>query len=214
MYARHRVSAFLEEKMKIRKWEIVLAAVLVFVLGASMRVSAQQRALSDKLIRLHVVANSDSDTDQAMKLQVRDAVLDTLSGLLSGVTDRDAAEKIIAAHIPQIEQAASAAVRRAGGQYSVCARIAQENSPTKVYETFALPAGAYTSLRVIIGGGGGHNWWCVLYPPLCTASALDSSSAAALTDDEIALITNGGGEYAVRFRCMELLGKLRAWLER
>lgn len=195
--------------MKIKKWEIALAAVFVLMLAGSMRVSAQQRALSDKLIRLHVVANSDTQEDQTLKLQARDAVLEVLSGLLSGASDRDEARQLIEENLQLIETAACGAVQAAGYDYPVAARLVFEDSPTKEYDTFSLPAGGYLSLRVVIGSGEGHNWWCVLYPPLCTASALDSDSAAVLTDDEISLITGGGGEYVLRFRCMELLAKVK-----
>jgi stage II sporulation protein R len=211
MYAcLHSIDFFGGNRMKIKKWEMILAVLFVFVLVSSLHVSAQQRALSDKLIRLHVVANSDSDADQELKLEARDAVLDQLSDLLSGVSSRDEAAQLIEENLTSIEETARAVVRDAGCDYAVTACLTQEDSPTKEYETFALPAGVYTSLRVTIGSGAGHNWWCVLYPPLCTASALDSDSAAMLTDDEINLITGGGGEYVVRFKCMELLAQIKA----
>lgn len=196
--------------MKIKKWEMGLAILLIFTLVSSLRVSAQQRALSDKLIRLHVVANSDTDADQALKLETRDAILAYLGDLLEDVSSRDEAAQCIQEHLAEIEHVAQNVVRNAGYDYVVTARLAKEDSPTKVYETFALPAGVYTSLRVTIGSGAGQNWWCVLYPPLCTASALDSDSAAMLTDDEINLITGGGGEYVIRFKCMEFLAQVKA----
>ncbi len=192
--------------MKLKKWELALIAALVltFVFGAGL--TRQQQNLSDKLIRLHVIAHSDSDADQALKLKVRDAVLDTASELLDGITDRDEAGEMLSEQINKLTAAGKAVVSDEGYDYAVTAEIGLEEYPTRDYDTFSLPAGTYTSLRIVIGEGGGHNWWCVIFPPMCLGTALDESDlAAGLTTDEIRLITSDGPEYEIKFKTLEIL---------
>ncbi|MDR1328120.1 MAG: stage II sporulation protein R [Oscillospiraceae bacterium] len=220
--------------MKFRTWELsfIAAAVLALLVGSS--VSREQAELSAKLVRLHVVASSDSEADQALKLRVRDAVLETLSAPLSDAGGAREAEYIINKELGAVEAAALSEIRGSGFDYGVTASVVEEDFPTREYDTFSLPAGRYTALRVTIGEGGGRNWWCVVFPPLCAggfgSDALSDSAlaslgevergSAALTDNicapgltgrDIKLITEEDG-YVVRFKCMELLGALRALL--
>ena len=176
--------------MKLKKWELalIIALAITFLCGAAL--SKEQTGLSDKLIRLHVVANSDSDADQALKLKVRDRILTDIGSLLKGVTDRDEAVKLINANMDKITADSKAVEREQGYSYNVTATIAVEDFPTREYDTFSLPAGKYTALRVVIGTGEGHNWWCVIFPPLCmTAATNDAETMKTLTSDQIKLIT-------------------------
>ncbi|MEL4105853.1 stage II sporulation protein R [Oscillospiraceae bacterium WX1] len=198
--------------MKLKKWEIALIAALVITFLCGAALSKEDADLSEKLIRLHVVANSDTDDDQALKLKVRDTILVSVADLLDGVTDRDAAVKIIQEHLPEIITNAKQTVAVNGYSYDVTATIGLENFPTRVYDSFSLPAGTYMSLRVIIGAGAGHNWWCVIFPPLCTSAAVDFSKMTNLTDDEIQLISSDKPEYVLKFKSIELINKIRAWL--
>ena len=144
--------------MKIKVWEAALiAAVIISLLAGSA--ACAQRELSEKLIRLHVVAASDSEYDQELKLKVRDAVLKTADGLLAGAEDAKEAEEMLSGGLPEIEMAADTAVKDNGYDYPVTAALGRESFPTREYETFSLPAGDYTSLRVTIGDGKGKNWW-------------------------------------------------------
>ncbi len=199
--------------MKLKKWELALIAALLFtlILGAGLR--REQTDLSEKLIRLHVVANSDSEADQALKLEVRDAVMKEAGRLLEGVTDRGEAVRRIEENLDAVTAGARDVVLENGYDYEVTAQIAVEAFPTREYETFSLPAGEYTSLRVVIGGGGGHNWWCVIFPPLCLSVASDAEDVfEQLTPEEIRLITEDGPEYVFKFKALELIEKLREWL--
>ena len=191
--------------MKLKKWEIALIIALAFTLLAGAKLSGEQQALSDKLIRLHVVANSDSDADQALKLDVRDRILEALTVKLGGVTERAAAVAVIEACLPEIETCAEEELRRQGYGYAVTAELAQEPFPTRDYDTFSLPAGVYESLRVEIGDGTGRNWWCVVFPPICAETAMDASPAmSALTDEEVSLITEDSARYEIgRASCRE-----------
>ena len=199
--------------MKLKKWELALlfALIITFLCGAAL--TKEQSALSDKLIRLHVVANSDSDADQALKLKVRDRILDDITVLLKGVTDRDSAVGIIEANMTAIIDDSEKVIATEGYAYGVTAKIAVEEFPTRDYDTFSLPAGKYTSLRVVIGSGAGHNWWCVVFPPLClTAASNDAEALKILTEDQLRLITREKPEYVLKFKSIELWDKLKAWL--
>lgn len=199
--------------MKLKKWEIALLAALVVTILCGFTLAGDQQALSDKLIRLHVVANSDSGEDQALKIQVRNSVLNFVSEKLDGITDRAAAEKIIRTNIGSIAQHAQTTIQDAGYAYTVDVTLGRETFPTRNYDTFSLPAGEYTSLRIVIGDGGGRNWWCVLFPPLCvTASAESDFQDCGLEDSEISLITEETPEYKVKFKAVELIGQFRSWL--
>ena len=164
----------------------------------------QQRQLAEKLVRLHVVANSDSPSDQAIKLRVRDAVLAAAEPVLGSADDPDQA---LAAELPALECAAAEMLRALGREESVSVTLQNERFPTRDYETFSLPAGVYRTLRVTIGAGEGHNWWCVVFPPLCVSATEQNRALDAMSEPERALITEANG-YELRFRIVELWGEL------
>ena len=153
-------------------------------------------------MRLHVIAASDSAADQRVKLDVRDALLAYLSPRLEAASGVRDAAAVIAASAPELKRIAETV---SGGSARV--ELGRETYPTREYETFSLPAGEYTSLRVTLGAGGGRNWWCVVYPPLCTAG-VETAQEAVLSDDDIKLITEDGGGYVFRFRLLEWWGSL------
>ena len=203
---------------RLRRWELALLLGLALAALLGARLDGTQGALADKVLRLHVLANSDSQADQALKLRVRDAVLERAEGLLAGAGDRAEAEALLAARLPDLAAAGADAVGAAGYGYPVT--VSLEDScwfPTRVYEDFALPAGRYTALRVEIGAGAGRNWWCVVFPPLCLGSvsetAEETAAQAGLTEREVALLAGGEGEYQIKFRAVELVEGLRHWLE-
>ncbi len=171
----------------------MLIALCVFFC-AGMWAERTQDALADSLIRLHVVANSDSPADQAEKLQMRDRVLALLSPMLAGCGSREDAIDIILSHISELEDL---------GDVSVA--LGTEYYPTRVYGSFSLPAGEYTSLRVTLGAGQGQNWWCVVFPPLCTEALAEPAEDAfrSLTREQTDLITQEGDGYIIRFRLVE-----------
>ena len=183
----------------------LLAAVLTS-LCASLQ--AQQQRLAEKLIRLHVVANSDTREDQRVKLLVRDAVLETANGLLRDAQNPEAA---LQTGLPELERAANEKLASLGCEETASVSLRRELFPMREYETFRLPAGVYRTLRVSIGQAGGHNWWCVVFPPLC----LDSSKVraeekkAGYTEEETALLAGKDGSSKVRFFFLDLAAKLR-----
>lgn len=196
--------------MKKRTISLLLLFVCVLTVTGCAVLQDQQQRMAEKLIRLHVVADSDAAEDQRVKLVVRDAVLAEAGALLTGASDARAA---IAGGLSRLEDAANAALRAAGSSDTARVSFRRELFPTRDYSTFSLPAGVYPSLRVTIGAGAGHNWWCVIFPSLCTPATADGFEAAALaggfSQAEIDLMTRAGEGYTVKFKSLELLQALK-----
>ena len=192
---------------RLRLWEAALLLAFGLTLTVGVWASASESALADRVLRLHVVANSDSDSDQARKLLVRDAVLAEAAQILEGVSDRRGAEAALAPHLDELAQAGVDALARTGTADPVAVTLADQWFPTKEYDGFSLPAGQYRALRVTIGEGKGRNWWCVVFPPLCLASvserSVESAAEGVLSDDQVALITGQDGGYVLKFRLIE-----------
>ena len=199
--------------MKKRVCSLVLLGISVLTVTACAVLQAQSQHMAEKIIRLHVVANSDSAADQAVKLRVRDAVLREAQRILSG---QDDAKQAITAHMSGLEAAANAELRRQGCGETARVSFRRELFPTREYDTFSLPSGVYRSLRVTIGEGAGHNWWCVIFPSLCVPATADgfadAAAAGGFTDSEIRLMTQDGEGYVVKFRALELLQALKSRL--
>lgn len=178
-----------------KTWEIAGVMALCICFCAGLWAQRTQNGLSESLVRLHIVANSDSAADQSAKLRLRDAILEMLAPALEGAQSREEAVDIIERLIPEIEALSHGRVT-----------LEQESFPTREYASFSLPAGEYLALRVVMGEGRGHNWWCVLYPPLCTEALANSSqdAFAALDDEEKALVTGADEGYVLKFRIVEL----------
>lgn len=128
-----------------------------------------QESYAGEVVRFHVLANSDSEADQELKLQVRNQVGTYVGDLLQGVESKDETLEVISAHLPQIEEVAKEEIVRQGKDYDVSAKIEQVDFPVKAYGPYHMPAGEYTSLQVRIGQAKGKNWWCVMYPNMCFA---------------------------------------------
>ena len=179
-------------QISIRKRVAALVLLIVSALTVSVcaALQAQQQRMSEKIIRLHVVANSDSSADQSIKLHVRDAVLAAARKALQGADDP---QQAIAQALPQLEAAANAALAAQGSRDTASVSFRRELFPTREYDTFSLPSGVYRSLRVTIGAGGGHNWWCVIFPSLCVPATADgfvqTAEAGGFTRAEIGLMT-------------------------
>lgn len=189
------------------RWESVLLVAFSVVLLVGCCASASRSRLANQVLRLHVVANSDADADQAVKLTVRDAVLAEAQPALAGITDSVEAEEVLLPMLSQLEQTARTVLTENGFEDSVTVTITDQWFPTREYESFALPAGQYRALKVVIGEGRGQNWWCVVFPPLCLASVSEEVAAAAvqggLSEEQVALITGQDGTYVLKFKVIE-----------
>lgn len=193
---------------KLRCGEIALLLALAVTLLWGSWSLQEQDALERKMIRLHVIANSETQADQTLKLQVRDRVLAQATAILEQARDMEDAEIQLTAALPEIEDAARAEMAERGYDYAVSARLEQTEFPTKVYDGFALPSGSYLALRVVIGEGQGQNWWCVVFPPLCGAAGLAEAEVQCLSDDQLAIIGETEAGYVLKFRILELWGEL------
>ena len=188
----------------LRKWEIALLLALCFTLLAGTWAGAASSRVSEGLVRLHVIAASDDATEQAIKLDVRDAVLSYLEPKLASAADIAGAEALIDANLDGIAAAAESAAQ--GREVNVT--LGEEYYPTREYDTFSLPAGRYQSLRVTLGEGAGHNWWCVVFPPLCLTAAESEAAFEELDGETRAIISSDGGGVQFKFRLLELWGEL------
>lgn len=169
----------------VKAYKIILAALLalsILVGGASAftfpRETPETVHPQEKLIRLHVVANSDSAPDQALKRQVRDKIVSDLRPELLGTENIDSARAIVTANLGRIREIAAREIKAQGKDYPVIVELASFPFPTKHYGSFVLPAGDYEAVRVVIGSGGGANWWCVLFPPLCFVNMSETTPAS------------------------------------
>lgn len=198
---------------KLKVWELALMCGVLIALAGTAWLGRERQELADSLIRLHVVANSDSRGDQELKLAVRDQVLARAEELYPQGATLEEARAALEGNLNQLAAAGRAVVEERGYDYPVTAQLTQSWFPTKEYEDFSLPAGNYTALRVTIGAGEGQNWWCVAFPPLCLGAASESVeqsvAAGRFTPDQAALITGDGGGYVLKFKGMELLGQLQ-----
>ena len=188
----------------LRKWEIALLLALCFTLLAGTWAGAASSRVSEGLVRLHVIAASDDATEQAIKLDVRDAVLSYLEPKLASAADIAGAEALIEANLDGIAAAAESAAQ--GREVNVT--LVEEYYPTREYGTFSLPAGRYQSLRVTLGEGAGHNWWCVVFPPLCLTATESEAAFEELDGETRAIISSDGGGVQFKFRLLELWGEL------
>ncbi len=194
---------------KLKIWECALLAAVCITLLSGLWASAAQEKLSGELVRLHVVAESDSERDQAVKLKVRDAVVSYLSLKLEDTENIGQAKTVIEKELDNLEAAARAAAVREGTDCSVSVTMETEAFPTREYDSFALPAGDYVSLRVTLGDGAGQNWWCVVFPPLCVSSVESEEAFGELSEENSRIIKTEDSEYRLKFHIIEFFQKIK-----
>lgn len=203
----------------MKKWiKLVILVLVIFIFTYGADLLRDQNALENNLVRLHVVANSDSQVDQQTKLLVRDKVTGLLEKAMGDLPDAQAALEYLRQKLPQIQEAANQVLQDAGCRLKAVVTLAKECFPTRDYDTFSLPAGVYNSLRITIGEGEGRNWWCVLFPSLCIPASSDGFEEAAqvsgMSDTLSQTLTQADSGYELRFCLLDWLGSLRAALYR
>lgn len=157
----------------MKRIELALAIGLLFSIGLTSFGGFAQECdeIRHGALRLHILANSDSDEDQALKLAVRDALLAGTEDLFEATQSKEQAAEAAERHLAEIEQLAGEEIRRQGYAYPVTARMVNRYFETRVYDGFTMPAGRYDAVQVEIGAGDGRNWWCVMFPPMCIPAA-------------------------------------------
>ena len=193
----------MEGNRTLHTWELAALLTLCICLAAGLWAEGRQARLAAQLVRLHVLAVSDSAEEQAVKLRVRDAVLRYLAPKLRDAADAEAA----ATGLSSVGRALRGAAEAAAGGRPVAVTLGEERYPTREYAGFTLPAGRYRSLRVVLGEGQGRNWWCIVFPPVCLPAVQREALLQAMNPEDYALITREEG-WQIRFRILELWGEL------
>lgn len=194
-------------------WRHLVALLVACLVCTALWAEAAQAQLADHVIRLHVLANSDTEADQALKLQVRDAILARTDAILAGQNSADQAAALLQDHLDDLAQTAETEIQAQGYDYPVEVRLEETWFPTRTYENVSLPAGNYLALRVLIGQAEGHNWWCVVFPSLCLSAVTETSlQAAGLTHGDYALISDEDQSYQIRFKAVEWWQTCKHWL--
>lgn len=178
---------------------------------------ADRQKLREELVRLHVVAASDSEEDQSIKLQVRDAVVESLREEMQNLKDAEQAKAYLQENLPKIEALTNRVLREAGCGDVATVSLAVEEFAARVYDTFTLPAGLYDALRITIGEGEGKNWWCVVFPSLCvpaTSEGFEETASCAGFPDSLTAALEGKDGYEIRFFLLDALGKIENLLHR
>ena len=195
-----------------KKLLICTFVILCIALIAGLLPVHGESEIYDTVVRLHVIANSDSDSDQALKLLVRDEVIEVVSPAVEDCKTQAEAIAAIKEISDEIGAAARKVIEREGYDYNVRVELGREHYPTKAYESCAFPEGEYISLRVNIGESEGQNWWCCLFPPLCLSAASaksdneDAFVQVGLTKDQYGIITETEKtKYKVRFKILEVI---------
>ncbi len=193
----------------MKKLEIAVVLGLICAIFFSDFSGFAQRVknLQENVLRLHILANSDSDEDQALKLKVRDALLEQSEALFAGCETPEEMRERAAAQKETIRLLAQAVVEENGSDDKVTVQLVQMEFDEKQYEEITMPAGEYDALRILIGEAEGQNWWCVMYPPLCIPAAADvtgdAEAAEVYFDEETSEILTESRKFEVRFKCLE-----------
>lgn len=197
----------------VRRWHIYILLTLAALLLLGLWLEREQSELASSVLRLHVLANSDSEEDQNLKLKVRDRILAEAEEILPKQGTIEETARVIEDNLSRFAAAGHEIVEEEGFSYPVGVELTQAWFPTKEYDGFSLPAGEYQALRVTIGEGGGQNWWCVVFPPLCLNSVSESveetACSAGMDEKQVALITGESEGYVVKFKALELWERIK-----
>ncbi len=196
----------------IKKIEAAAAVALALTCVLST-VSFDRRCgeVRENVLRLHVIANSDSGADQSVKLKVRDAVLENGSGIFDGSVTVDNAIEKLSPRTGELERTADRVLAENGAAYKARVEIGDEYFSTRTYEDVTLPAGRYTAVRVILGEGKGKNWWCVMFPPLCLPAAEKQTELDAVLSEDGVRLVKSNPKYEIRFKAVEIFEKIRSY---
>lgn len=185
---------------------IGIVTAVIFSICSFAKTSEEIRS---DVLRLHVIANSDSSVDQNLKLRLRDYILEEGEDIFDGSVNVENAVKKIEPKLAELENSAETFVKNAGFDYDVKITLSNEYFTTRTYESVTLPAGNYLALRVVIGSGEGHNWWCVMFPPMCVPAADKKDEIEnVFTDKEIKLVESKP-KYEPRFKVVEIYEQIR-----
>ncbi len=199
---------------KLLIFTLIFGVIGLLIFGSSL--ISDKETLQDGVLRLHVIANSDSEEDQQQKLLVRDSIVTYLQPKLEGFTDKKQVMAMLEQELPKLKQLAQQTLEQVGSKLAVGVSLCREAFDTRDYETFSLPAGIYDALKIEIGEAEGKNWWCVVFPSLCLPAAGQSfvqTAAVSGIDRGLSNTLTGNGVYEIRFFFLDCLGKLENYLK-
>jgi len=196
----------------MKRLEISLLIALVFCAAVSFfSLNEEYDYIRENVLRLHILANSDSPEDQKIKLKVRDALQSETDSIFGECNDVDQALESAEHNSAKLQEVVERTLRMNGCGYPVAVRVEKSYFPTRTYNGVTMPAGMYNALRVEIGAAGGQNWWCVMFPAMCvTGRDSRAELETVLTEEQLSLLESDG--YEVRFRCVEWYEQLREWI--
>ncbi|MBQ2903959.1 MAG: stage II sporulation protein R [Clostridia bacterium] len=196
--------------MKRNRLEISLAIALVISIVFSLvGFDNECEKIRDSVLRLHILANSDSPEDQQVKLMVRDALLASGTEIFSGKTNVSDAEEILSNEKEKLVETANKVLKENGFDYIAKIGFAEEYFTTRTYEDYTLPAGKYRAIKVVLGEGEGHNWWCVMFPPLCLPAAAGNTEIDLYITKEGGSIIRSKPQYEIRFKLIEIIESIK-----
>lgn len=195
----------LSKKIKIS----VTVGIVVAILFSICSFAKTSEEIRSDVLRLHVIANSDTSVDQNLKLRLRDYILQEGKDIFNGSVNVENAVEKIEPVLPELEKSAKAFVNRAGFDYDVKICLSNEYFTTRTYETVTLPAGKYLALRVVIGSGEGHNWWCVMFPPMCVPAADKKDEIENVFSEKEIKLVESKPKYEPRFKVVEIYEQLK-----
>lgn len=195
----------LSKKIKIS----VTVGIVVAILFSICSFAKTSEEIRSDVLRLHVIANSDTSVDQNLKLRLRDYILQEGKDIFNGSVNVENAVEKIEPVLPELEKSAKEFVNRAGFDYDVKISLSNEYFTTRTYETVTLPAGKYLALRVVIGSGEGHNWWCVMFPPMCVPAADKKDEIENVFSEKEIKLVESKPKYEPRFKVVEIYEQLK-----
>ncbi|WP_434305254.1 stage II sporulation protein R [Clostridium botulinum] len=202
----------------------MLSIIVIFFIGFNSfnlvyrSTSSEQKNISNKIIRFHVLANSDSIEDQSLKLKVKDEIIKYMMPKLDKSNSIDESRKILKENDKEIKKIAENIINKNGYKYSVNTYLGQEQFPIKTYGNITLPQGQYEAYKIVIGNGQGQNWWCVMFPPLCfvdvtkgevSTKETEQKMKKVLKEEELKSINNSKNSYEIKFKVVEEINKLK-----
>ena len=195
----------LSKKIKIS----ITVGIVVAILFSICSFAKTSEEIRSDVLRLHVIANSDTSVDQNLKLRLRDYILQEGKDIFNGSVNVENAVENIEPVLPELEKSAKAFVNQAGFDYDVKISLSNEYFTTRTYETVTLPAGKYLALRVVIGSGEGHNWWCVMFPPMCVPAADKKDEIENVFSEKEIKLVESKPKYEPRFKVVEIYEQLK-----
>ena len=192
-------------------FKFIICIILIYSVLGAFDLKKDLQVIKNELIRLHVVANSDSEEDQQIKLQVKDAVTNYLQPIMEKIPDKEQAMQYIRNHLADLQELSNRVLKQLGAEEQANVTLQEETFDTRDYDTFSLPAGVYDALRIEIGNADGKNWWCVVFPSLClpaSGSGFEDTAVSSGFSPKITKTLSNNNRYEVRFFLLDCIGKL------